>query len=101
MTWYNPKTWFKRKPKPPLTWVLVTPFDPYIGLSEFSDAKDAPFAPAIGVSGLTLEQAKAFLTGKVLHFAKMDPEVRFMLEEEYTLIMLLKDFKKLLKGDPQ
>lgn len=97
MIWWNPYTW-KREPKPPVTWVLVTPDEPYVGLAEFSDAKEPPFRPAIGIRGLALEQAQAYLTGKVIHWAKVESGTRELLEDGRLLLMNLKDFKNLLKG---
>lgn len=70
MTWYNPKTW-KKKAALPYVFFQLAPDVPFQGIDHFSANEKCIYKYAVKITGLTLDEAKAHLTGKVLDWPRL------------------------------
>ncbi len=104
MAWWNPKSWFASAPEPvaaprhllperPFVWVSLRPDHPEMGLDFYADDEVNPFKYALCVKGLTAEEARSELVGKVIDWNRFTADDLAAIEAGNTPLLSHSELK--------
>ncbi len=101
MAWWNPRDWFNKKNAPggskPSVWVRLDPEAPHQGLDHYQESVENPWKHGMCVLGVTPDEARSNLVGKVLDWALLTRAQLEDLERKGWFSLLYEDLQRMFR----